>query len=755
MPRKKTKKSPSRRPGPVNSGPSKRRFPFFLFARIGIVAICISCVWLLWLDHRIKNEFEGKRWLLPARVYASPLELFPGQHLSIKDLEQQLKMTGYRPVNSLQSSGDYKRRGSSIDFIKRPFDFWDGNSLSRQIRVNFSGERLSSIYDTTENSALGVIRLEPQLIGKIYPHHNEDRVLVPYSEVPPFLVTALIAVEDRHFFSHSGVDYLGILRAVLANIRHGGIRQGGSTLTQQLVKNFFLTRERTYWRKFNEMLMSFLLENRYNKADILSAYINEVYLGQQGSRSIHGFGTAAEYYFGRPLQELDKHQLALLVGMVKGASYYNPFKHPERARKRRDLVLKILGDLKYEKATDMKKAASAPLGLANKPSWSRAKYPAFLDVVRQQLLKDYRLEDLRNEGLRIFTSLQPQIQDQLEAAIHQELPLLERAKKHPPGALQTAMVVIQPGSGEILGLVGGRDRDNVSFNRAVDAKRPIGSLIKPLIYYLALSKPRKYNILTRIDDSPVSLTQDNGEPWQPRNYDRQSHGKVSLLTALTRSYNQSTVRLGLEVGIDQLIKLLSRIGVDREVKPYPSLLLGALDVSPLTVAQVYQAFANGGFQIPAHGIREVLDSRGVPLHRYPLEMNQVLEPSTVFLVNFLLSEVINSGTGKALQGRISRQLPMAGKTGTTNDTRDSWFAGFGDDLLAVAWIGRDDNKPTGLTGATGAMRVWAVFMKNMKTSKLQLIEPEGIRWMPVSSTECSGLKSIPYVAPYPPKSSSC
>ncbi len=709
----------------------------------------------MWLDHRIQTEFEGKRWSLPARVYARAMEVYIGQDLSVSEFEEELKAAGYRKQKDLQAVGRYFRSKNSIEFIKRPFVFWDGEETSRQIRVSFVGKKVSDIRIIPYGESPGVIRLEPQLIGKIYPQHNEDRVVVPYQKVPPFLVAALVAVEDRHFFSHGGLNFRGISRALITNLRQGRISQGGSTLTQQLVKNFFLSHERTYWRKFNEMIMSFLLERRYSKADILSAYINEIYLGQHGSRSIHGFGTAAEYYFGRPLQELRNDQIALLVALVKGASYYNPYRHPDRALKRRNLVLYLMGELKYEDDTIMKIAQSRAMDLADKPSWSRAKYPAFLDLVRRQLLRDYRLEDLRNEGLRIFTTLNPRLQDKIENAAEKQLAVLENRKHHSSGSLEIVVVVVHVSSGEVVGLMGGRQRENVSFNRAIDAKRPIGSLIKPVIYYAALSRPSEFNVLSKIDDSPVLIKQDNDKVWQPKNYDRKTHEDVTLLEALSQSYNQATVRLGLQLGLDRIIDILKKLGMRQEIGEYPSLLLGAIEMSPVDVAQIYQSFANGGFQIPNNAIREVQNSNGTALHRYPLQMNQVLEPAPVFLTNFLMTRVVSHGTGKSLRQWMPDLMPLAGKTGTTNELRDSWFAGFGDELLAVVWVGRDDNKPIRLTGASGAMRIWADIMSKSNLKSLNLISPENIDWLPAPDLTCLQLHAIPYVRGFEPADINC
>ncbi len=727
----------------------------YLLARLFIVASCVLAVWLLWIDHRIQNEFEGKRWSLPARVYASATEVYIDQALSIDDFEKELKATGYEQQAALISVGQYQRFHNNIEFIKRPFVFWDGTVTMQHLRVSFSGGKVSNIRNVSDGKSPGVFRLEPQLIGKIYPQHNEDRVVLPYRQVPPFLIDALVAVEDRHFFSHSGLDLRGIARALLINISRGQVSQGGSTLTQQLVKNFFLTHERTYWRNLNEMIMSLLLELQYSKSDILSAYINRVYLGQHGIRSIHGFGTAAEYYFAKPLQELRKDQIALLVGLVRGASYYNPYRHPKRALKRRNLVLQLMQAQNYPEVSQLKIAQSRALDLASKPRWGSAKYPAFIDLVKRQLLKDYKLEDLRNEGLRIFTTLNPGLQEKIETAANSELKRLEKQKKLRSGSLETAVVVVDIASGAVVGLIGGRQRDKVNFNRAIEARRPIGSLIKPLVYYAALSRPSQYNVLSIIDDSAISVKQNDNSIWQPQNYDRRTHGHVTLLEALVHSYNQATVRLGMQLGLERIIQLLREAGIKEHIDAYPSLLLGSIELNPLEVAQIYQSFANGGFQVPYNSIREVLTSDGSAVQRYPLEMNQVFKPAAVFLTNYLMTQVIEKGTAKGLFHMIPDALPLAGKTGTTNDLRDSWFAGFGDELLSVVWVGQDNNESTRLTGAGGAMHVWARMMRDVKIKALNLVEPEDIEWLSIQKNTCLDMKSIPYIRGYKPAHLEC
>jgi penicillin-binding protein 1B len=750
-----TKKKTSAKHKSEKDKKRSRRIPIFLIIRILIVVISFSAIWFLWLDHRIKSEFEGKRWSLPARVYASAFEVYVGQQLSLPALEKKLRSLGYQQHSAKIGLGQYRRSPNTIELIKRSFVFWDGENASQHIKVSFAENKVIDILAVSESKSLGVFRLDPQLIGKIYPQHNQDRVVLPYSDVPPGLIDALVAVEDKHFFSHSGLDFRGIARALYVNVLKGRISQGGSTLTQQLIKNFFLSHERTYWRKFNEMVMALLLERRYSKADILSAYVNEVYLGQHGVRAIHGFGTASEYYFAKPLNELNFEHLALLVGLVKGASYYNPYKHPQRALKRRNLVLQLMQNQNYPQTSQLKIAQSKPLGLSKRPNWSRAKYPAFLDLVKRQLLSEYKLNDLRNEGLRIFTTINPDIQDQIEQSVESDVTQLEKQKKLKTGSLETSVVIMNIASGEILALIGGRERDRVSFNRAIDAKRPIGSLIKPVIFYTALNRPSEYNILSQIDDATISIKQDDGSFWEPRNYDRNTHENVTLMDALSFSYNQATVRLGLELGLKQVIEVLQQTGFEDSIKPYPSLFLGAIEMNALQVTQLYQVFANGGFQIPYKSIREVLDRKGSSLQRHPLQMNQVLESAPTFLSNFLMTQVVRLGTAKGLLQLMPESLPIAGKTGTTNDLRDSWFAGFGDELVGVVWLGHDNNASTHLTGASGAMRVWANIMKSINSKPLDLIAPEDVNWLSIEHGYCNTLKAVPYIKGYKPTQLNC
>jgi penicillin-binding protein 1B len=715
-----------------------------------------------WLDHVIRGQFEGKRWALPARIYARPLELYPDLRLTPGNLVRELEQLGYQSTGQIDRPGSYRKRdATTLEVFLREFRFWDGTEPARQLRVSFAGDRVQDLA-TLQGAAISLVRLEPAEIGRIYPSHHEDRVLVRREEVPDLLVQALIAVEDRSFYQHWGLDLRGIARALWANLRAGEVVQGGSTLTQQLVKNFFLNRERTLARKVNEALMAVVLELRYGKAEILEAYLNEVYLGQHGPRAVHGFGLAADFYFGRPLKELRLAEVALLVALVQGPSQYNPWRAPERARQRRNLVIRGLQDAGLVDAREAERARAAGLGLVRSPGFANSPYPAFLQLVRRQLVDDYREEDLRSEGLRIFTTLSPSVQARAEEALASRLKGIEERRRIPSGTLQGAVVVSDPRSGEVLAVVGGRDPAAPGFNRALDAVRPIGSLVKPAVYLAALLPGEGYTAASRVSDTAVRITAAPGQVWTPHNYDRRTHGEVTLRTALAHSYNLATVNLGLQVGLRKVVRTLERLGVDREMAAYPSVLLGAIDLSPLEVARVYQTLASQGLRVPLRAIREVTGADHKPLKRYGLSVEQALDPAPVYVLNVLLTAVLKEGTGARPYRRLTGAPLLAGKTGTTDDLRDSWFAGFGSDHVAVVWVGRDDNKPIGLSGSQGALEVWVDLMQAVRPAPWDPPVPAGIEWHrvdPVSGRRvgegCPGALRLPFLTGTAPAEGGC
>jgi len=726
--------------------------------RTGLLSCLVVAVYSVYLDYVVRHEFAGKRWAVPARVYGRPLELYPGAALIPAQLLDELKRLGYSKTRYPHQAGSYSQNGNRFLVHVRPFVFWDGQEPGQILDLQFSAEQLSSLK-TVSGEPVGLARLDAPAVGSIYPTHNEDRVLVKRSELPKRLVQGLVAVEDRSFYQHYGVDAKAIARAMWANIRARSVVQGGSTLTQQLVKNFFLTRERSLWRKANEALMALLLERRYGKDEILEAYANEIYLGQDGKRAIHGFGLASHFYFKRPLHELNLPRLALLVALVRGPSYYDPRRHPERAKKRRNLVLNIMRDQGVITDKEAKYAATTSLGVTGDKGSSSGRFPAFMDFVRRQLHRDYRGEDLTSEGLRIFTTLDPWVQQQAEKALTEQLRYLEGGKK----GLESAAVIAGSQSGEVLAVLGGRAPGFAGFNRALDAVRPIGSLVKPAVYLAALMQPERYNLLSPLEDTPLSVKSRNGDIWTPKNYDKRSHGTVQLHQALARSYNMATVRLGMSVGLDQVADRLQDLGLKRPVSIYPSLLLGAISLTPLEVTQIYQTLASGGFHSPLRAIREVLTAEQQPLQRYPLTVKQAVPANAVYLVNLALQEVVRSGTARALAQYISPQMNLAGKTGTTDDLRDSWFAGFSGDKVAVVWVGRDDNKSAGLSGSAGALRVWGKIMQRIQPMALEMLPPESIEivWVdPVSGLRseesCTGAIQVPYIIGYlPNEQTSC
>ncbi len=703
------------------------------------------------LDGTVRAKFEGKRWALPARVFARPLELYVGRPLSAETLTGELKRLRYRRVKTPNYLGSYAHWGGRFLVHTRPFRFWDGPELERILDIRIEDGRVAWLKDATGGEDPTLVRLDAVLIASIYPTHNEDRVLIQHTDLPPLILKALLAVEDRDFYRHWGVNPRAIARAMWRNLRAGEVVEGGSTLTQQLVKNFYLTDERTLARKLNEAVMAVLLDLHYGKDEILEAYANEIFLGQDGQRAIHGFGLASHFYFNRSLGELGIAEAALLVALIKGPSFYHPRRYPERALARRNLVIDMLRELRVISAEKAAAAKRAPLGVSDKGGRPAGAYPAYLQLVRHQLQRDYREQDLRSEGLHIFTTLDPLVQAVAEAAVRDRVPKLERACGFKAGALESAVVVTSAAQGEILALVGGRDPGYAGFNRALDAVRPIGSLIKPVVYLTALSEPERYSLVSLLSDRPVSLRTRGGKHWEPRNYDRKTHGQVPLYQALAKSHNLATVNLGLELGLDKVVATLGTLGVRRPVDPVPALLLGSVSLTPLEVSQCYQTLAAGGFYARLRAIREVLDAAGRPLNRYPLAVESVADAAAVYLTTWAMQQVVRQGTARALKKRLPQGLTVAGKTGTTNGQRDSWFAGFSGDKVLVVWVGRDDNGPTKLTGASGALRIWGDIMTSIENRPLPEFRPEGVTevWVdPVTGllagARCGRRVSVPF-----------
>jgi len=723
-----------------------------LWWKLLLIPVFVGIAVMIYLDVIIRSTYDDNKWAVPSTVFARPLELYEGAAVTVADLKTELGLLGYKFVAYPTKPGQANIQGEQVHIYTPGFQFSDGLEPARNILLTVKNGLVAKL-DTDDNASL--LRLEPVVIGGIYPAHNEDRLLVQLSDVPESLQSMLVAVEDDGFYDHFGISVRGIARALVANIKQGGIAQGASTLTQQLVKNYYLSSERTLSRKAQEALMAILLEFHFSKAAILEGYINEIYLGQDGPRAIHGFGLASQYYFKTPLADLSLDKQALLVALVRGASYYNPWRNPERALKRRDLVLDIAvreGRLD----TDLAAAAKAlPLGMGEQTASSTKRFPAYLDLVRRQLQRDYKVEDLSENGLSIFTHFDPLVQSSAEASLTKAV---ARHKRDGLSAkLEGAVVITRPNTGAVIAIVGGVNTRFAGFNRAIDARRQVGSLIKPAVYLTALEQPQQYNLATLISDDEYNLNLPNGDIWSPKNYDKKDHGEVLLYTALAKSYNQSTARLGNELGLDKVTDTLRRLGVEQTIPELPAITLGAVDMSPISVAQMYQTLSADGFYTPLLAISAVVDPNGVVLKSYPLAVDKRFDAESVYMLRHAMQAVTHEGSGRALEWLLP-DFEVAGKTGTTNNLRDSWFAGFSGDMMAVVWMGRDDNVTTGLTGSSGALRVWADIFRQRSELPVQNLPPQDITvgWVDQdtgqgSQGSCLNSIPLPFISGYEPE----
>ncbi|HXA35737.1 MAG TPA: penicillin-binding protein 1B [Steroidobacteraceae bacterium] len=721
-----------------------------------LVLAAAGTLWIVHLDRVVTQEFQGRHWSVPARVYAAPLELYIGAQVSASDLEEELRRVHYRSADPSAGPGTYRRRGSSFDLNARRVRFSDELREPQLVSISADSSAITALK-SADGKDLPVFRLDPPVIGSVFPIHGEDRLVLSPADVPPLLRSGMKLIEDRRFDEHHGVDAHGIARALWANLRARRVVQGGSTLTQQLVKNYFLSDEQSFGRKVTEALMALELEAHFSKEEILLAYLNEVYLGQDGSRAIHGFGLGSEYYFAKPLAELDVGELAMLIGLVRGPSYYDPRKHPDHARARRNLVLQELEQAHLIDAAAAQRAAAASLGL-RPPGGSYV--PAYLDLVRRHLKRDYAEADLEAAGLAVYTSLDPRAQAAAERALTLNLKRLDAASRVRGDTLEGAVIVAEPNSGDVVAVVGGRDVGTDGFNRALDARRPIGSLVKPAVYLAALESGR-YTAATLIEDAPIQLKLKDGSVWAPQNFEHQTYGQVPMARALAESMNLATVRLGLDIGLPKVADALRRLGLGTAPALNPSMLLGTVEMSPLEVIQVYTSLANGGFRARLRAVHAVVDEQGQPLRSFKVQVEEAAPAPAVYQLDRMLTLVTTRGTARDAGAHLPKDVIVAGKTGTSSDTRDSWFAGFTGSYVAVAWVGYDDNRPTGLTGAAGAMPVWADTLAALKSTSFEPVAPELVedRWIgygdglettPDCSTDAVVI-SVPKGAALPPK----
>ncbi|MUK50234.1 penicillin-binding protein 1B [Aliivibrio fischeri] len=720
------KKAPAKRKtSSKKKGQSSRPFwksLMILGFKLSLVVLAILVIAGIYLDTVVKKRFDGQLFSLPTVVYSRVLTLSPGQNISLKTVQNELDLLKYQKVRQPQRPGEYSSSSTKIELIRRPFEFQQGPEPDRHVMLYFNSEGLQKIENRSVMKQMGFLQIEPQFLGMLDADDDQQRLFLRREQFPEVMVDALLATEDRDFYQHDGVSPLAIARAMVVNAKAGRTVQGGSTLTQQLAKNLFLSRERTLWRKVREAYLALILDYRYSKDRILEAYLNEVYLGQTGGEAIHGFGLAAQVYFGRPIEELRIDQLAMLVGMVKGPSYYNPMRFPERVKERRDLVLRLMMQEEILAPHQYEMAASRPLDVKKRATIA-TRQPAYFQQLKWELKEKAGKAYQKGEGLRVFTTLDPLSQQKAEQAVERTVPQLEkRAGK----GLEAAMVIVDRQSGEIRAMIGGSRTGFDGFNRAINAKRPIGSLVKPAIYLSALEAPDKFSLATTLDDKPIALKGSKGTTWTPRNFDRKFRGEVPLYYALSRSLNVPTVNLGLMVGLNKVTDTLVKLGVDaNEINQVPSMLLGSINLSPYQVAQMYQTIGNGGRKAALTALKAVVDNDGNLLYENFPKSAAVVPEQATWLTVYGMKRTVSEGTARFLNSKYS-WAALAGKTGTSNDSRDSWYAGIDGREVAITWLGRDDNKPMKLTGSSGALRVYADYLSMRSPEVLQLPWPNEV-----------------------------
>ncbi len=713
-----------------------------------IIFLVISIAYVSILDSKVVNKLDGVLWTVPAKVYARPLELAEGGKINVDVLKKELEILSYELTKGIPDTpGEFSQSQRSVNIFIRGF----GSQEPGLYRLKIENDKIDSIK-RKDGISIDLIQLEPLSIGGMFPSHLQDRILLNFSQVPKDLEEMILVVEDRNFYSHKGISLRSIMRAFIKNTRALGIEEGGSTITQQLAKSLFFSPEQTIKRKIKEAIAALLIEIHYSKQEILLAYINDVFIAQSGRRAIHGFGLASQFFFGTDLKNLSLDQKALLVGMLKGPSLYSPINNPDRAKTRRDLVLSLIKNdslITEEEYLDLKGRSLKVIPPSFK---SLSKYPAFNDIVTLDLRKNFDDSDLRTKGLKIITNLDPVVQDYLEESIKDTKLQLKRRYGSQLNGLEGAGIVIDSFSGEVVAAIGSTKPNNYGFNRAINAVRPIGSLVKPFIYLSALQHYSKYNLSTLLDDSKLSVSLPGGKLWEPNNFDKKFHGNIPLHVALSESYNVATTRLGMDLGYSVVQETFTKLGIKKKIPKYPSIFVGSFEMTPLEAIQAYQTIASEGFYSPLNSIRTVESSEDVLSLSYPYKVEQRFRPEPIYLLKFVLKQTFISGTARGFSSRVIEKWKTGGKTGTSDDQRDSWFVGYAGNYLMLVWLGFDDNRKSPLTGRTGALQVWKNFMSRLDPIAYEVRKPSRIRyeWVDakdglLSGERCKGSILIPFV----------
>jgi len=678
----------------------------FLVALAGALAVaCLDANW----------RFARHAPPPPVRIYSAPFPLAEGTVLAADDLAERLTRLGYRQVEGKpQTPGEYSRGFRSWTIALNRFEGPGGIANPGIVRVRLSFGRIAGVESAANGRAIAGAWLEPEPLGILSGDIREERLPVALGDLPADLRHAVIAVEDRRFASHPGVDPIGIVRALWANLREGEVVQGGSTITQQLAKNLYGGQEnRTLTRKVWETLAAVSLEITRGKDAILERYLNEIYLAQRGPYAIIGVGAAARHYFGKEARYLDLPESALLAGLIQSPGRYQPYRHAQAARDRRDLVLRLMREEGFIDAARCDTAIATPLNLRPEPSDSPRLAPYFLDYVAETI-KRSGLAEGHGAGLAVFTTLDPLLQERAEAAVAKRLAQYEHdnrlLRRMPGGPLQAALVALRPADGAILAMVGGREYGESQFNRAAQAHRQPGSLFKPFVYLAGFALAQqagdgRFTAATVLEDAPLEMVV-AGKSWSPQNFDREFRGPVTARMALSQSLNVPTIRAAEAIGLKEVVRTARRAGITSPLEPVPSLALGTFEVAPLEIAAAFTPFATLGRRAAPRAIAAVIDAQGRSIDVPPADLHGAASPQAAYLSVDVMRDVVRAGTAAGL-GDWGIDADIAGKTGTTDDGRDAWFVGFTPDYLALVWVGFDNNRPLRLGGSALALPIWA------------------------------------------------
>lgn len=719
-----------------------------------IIIVGFFTKWLIELNNQIDSQLEKKRFSPPVEFYSAPIKYFKGLRASLGEIQDSLKTAGFREREESQALADKDYSVWSKELCEsRLSDLPDEADKCIVIKkgtlahviIHSADNVILDVYDENSN-AITLTELEPILFAQFYGKEPIMRSFVHLGDTPPICLNALLAIEDQNFLEHQGISVIGIARAFLRNLTSGRVVQGGSTITQQLVKNYFLTHERTFSRKFKEIFMALLIETKSSKDDILEAYINEIYMGQNGSFQIRGFGAASEYYFGKDLTELDLAECSLLAAIVNSPGLFNPFKNPENAKERRKRVLTKLLEEKAISENDLSQADSSPLPTAPQRVLSEPA-PYFVDAVKRKL--DEMGVDT-TFGLKIETTLNLKAQEAAQRAVRMGIENLEKnnkiikeIKEKERKNLEGLLVSADPTNGHIQAIVGGRSYRLSQFNRAIQSQRQVGSIIKPFVFLSALESldetGEPYHPLTLLNDEKFKIKYE-GQEWSPRNYGNKHYGLIPMYFALKSSLNSSTASLGLKVGLENIIDAAKAAGIEGKLRAFPALTLGAFELPALEVLQAYATLARLGEKVPLTMIRKIKTLDDEVLYEHVIERDQTIEKTDAAVLVGMMKQTILNGT--AIGARLSGFThPAAGKTGTTNDFKDAWFAGFTPLHVAVTWVGYDDNTTTKLTGSSGGVPIWTQYMKEYVSNfpPLDFEVPEGTEVREISVEDQIGL----------------